>query len=367
MPAPRHVWLWIAIPAVLLGAAMVALLLLWPAPPSPPPLAPAAPVVAGQPAPPPAALDLPAQIQPASIAEIEAGHAASPSLFRLEADPAVLVLDLPDLHVQALMLNRIAALVEKSGLPRDRVLAEAELDARIRAAGRDPDRYYYGHDYRAADLARFFRLAEAQAMPLNPAETWLRDLLDREGWRQEGAVGALISIPGRSAASLAAGVDASARATILRHELSHAVSFTDPAYVALTRHLWEELFSDEERAAMRAFLGRDGYDTGNDDLIANEAQAYFIHTRDPRYFTPDLIGIGPAREAALRSAFIEAIPEPWLRDSALAVAPLALSAATWSARAHPRRPVRRAGAARRSPRPAHPRTAHPLPPADAPR
>jgi hypothetical protein len=314
----RSQWFWIAGLLILglVAGGLGALLLVPRAPPpqtavEPPPPGPA-PVTA------PASLDIP--LQTASIAGIGARRATTPALFRLDVDPAVLVLDFPDLHAQALMLNRIAALIEKAGMPRDRIVSEAELDAHIRAGGGDPDQYYYGHDYRAADLARFFRLADSQAMPLNPYETWLRGLLEREGWLQDGAVGALISIPGVSA-----NIDAASRTTILRHELSHAVYFTDPAYVSLTRHLWNGLLTDGERAAIRKFLGDDGYDTNDEDLMANEGQAYLIHTRDPRYFMPAMIGMSPTREAVLRSDFIEDIPEAWLRDSALAVAPVTLA------------------------------------------
>ncbi len=289
----------------------------------------------------------------ASIAEIDARRATTPALFRLDVDPAVLVLDFPALHPQAQMLNRVAALVEKADMPRDRVVTEAELDAHIRATGGDPDGYYYGHDYRAADLARFFRLAAAQGIPLNPYETWLRDTLDREGWLSAGAVGAIISIPGIGGA-----VDASSRTTIFRHELSHAVYFTDPAYVALTHQLWNDVLTDAERTAIRAFLGRDGYDNADEDLMANEGQAYLIHTRDPRYFMPAMVGIGPAREAVLRGTFIEAIPEPWLRESALAVAPITPAAAPAPVAAPP---------AAEAPPTAVPWSAPPRPPQRAPR
>jgi hypothetical protein len=273
--------------------------------------------------PPPAAAPVPFDIplQVASVAEIDARRGTAPALFRLVTDPAVLVLDFPNLHTQALMLNRVAALIEKADMPRDRIETEAALDAHIRATGDDPDHYYYGHDYRAADLARFFHLAETQAMPLNPSEAWLGRRLQQEGWLRDGATGALISIPG-----LSAGIDAASRTAILRHELSHAVYFTDPSYVALTHHLWADQLTDTERSAIRRFLGNDGYDTQDEDLMANEGQAYLIHTRDPRYFTPDMIGMSPARAAALRAGFIAAIPQPWLRDSALAVAPVVVPA-----------------------------------------
>jgi hypothetical protein len=260
--------------------------------------------------------------QTASIPQIEARRGTTPALFRLQEDPAVLVLDFPDLHDQAQMLNRVAALIEKADMPRDRVVTESELDAHIHATGGDPDAYYYGHDYRAADLTRFFQLAAAENIPLNPDETWLRDRLDQQGWLKGDAVGALISIPG-----IGADIDATSRTTIFRHELSHAVYFTDPTYVALTQHLWTEMLTEKERDAMRAFLGKDGYDTKDEDLMANEGQAYLIHTRDPRYFMPAMVDIEPVREAILRGPFVDAIPESWLRESALAVAPIVPAAA----------------------------------------
>jgi hypothetical protein len=265
---------------------------------------------------------LPIPTQTASISQIDAHRGTTPILFRLQEDPDVLVLDFPNLHDQAQMLNRIAALIEKADMPRDRVVTESELDAHIRATGGDPDAYYYGHDYRAADLARFFQLAAQQKIPLNPRETWLHGTLDHEGWLAPEANGALISIPGVTGA-----IDAASRTTIFRHELSHAVYFTDPAYVALTKHFWNDMLTDTERAAMRAFLGKDGYDTRDEDLMANEGQAYLIHTRDPRYFMPAMVGIDPTREAILRGTFVEAIPEPWLRASAVAVAPIVSTAA----------------------------------------
>jgi hypothetical protein len=351
--------LWFAIAFAMIAGGAAIVLLLRPAPPpqivilpqpSPPPpttTAPATPTL------PPASVPFDIPLQSASIAQIDARREPTPALFRLDVAPAVLVLDFPDLHSQAQMLNRVAALIEKADMPRDRVVTEAELDSHIRVAGGTPDDYYYGHDYRAADLAHFFQLATAQGLPLNPHETWLRALLDHEGWFKDNAVGALITIPGVSP-----DIDATSRTTIFRHELSHAVYFTDPAYVALTRHLWNDMLSEPERAAMRGFLGKDGYDIKDEDLMANEGQAYLIHTRDPRYFMPAMIGIDPTREAILRGTFIDAIPEPWLRDSALAVAPITPTAAPpaaapppvnavpWSAPVRPPPPVPLDGADR---------------------
>lgn len=130
-------------------------------------------------------------------------------------------------------------------------------------------------------------------------------------------MGAQITIPGVSG-----DIDQTSRTTTFRHERSHAVYFTDPAYVALIRNFWNGLLTELERNAIRAFLGADGYDTTDKDLMANEAQAYLIHMHDPRYFMPAMAGIDPARESMLRATFTNSISEPWLRQSALAVAPI---------------------------------------------
>ena len=67
-------------------------------------------------------------------------------------------------------MNRLAALIEKSGMPHDRVLSPEEMAAAIP----NPDTYYFAHDYAATSLARFFSLAAAETQPLNQQE---RDLL----------------------------------------------------------------------------------------------------------------------------------------------------------------------------------------------
>jgi hypothetical protein len=81
----------------------------------------------------------------------------------------------PSLAAQGATLNRAAALVEKAGLPRDRLLDGVELAAAIARSGDTPETWYLGHDYRSADLARFFALAERDRVALTEAELWLRE------------------------------------------------------------------------------------------------------------------------------------------------------------------------------------------------
>jgi hypothetical protein len=255
----------------------------------------------------------PFDIVTADEAAILAAHPASLAVFRYQDAPAVLVLSFPTLHEQARMFDRIGAFVEKTGLPHDRVLDEADLQAAIRLSGDTEDTYYYGHDYRAADLARFFALADRDGVALHPEEETLRRLLTQVGFLVPGAVGAVISIPPES---VVPPIDATARATILHHELSHGIYFTDPAYAAYARNFWQSVLTEAQRTGFRRFLGSEGYDMTNEDLMLNETQAYLIHTPDPRYFRPELAGLTDAEAARLRQIFFSGMPIAALRAGA---------------------------------------------------
>jgi hypothetical protein len=267
---------------------------------------------------------LPRRPAPHALASLEAPladeavilAARSPGMlvFRFRDAPSVLVLSFPSLRQQGDMLDRVAAFVEKAGLSRDRVLADTELDAAIRQAGETRETYYLGHDYRAADIARFFAAADHSSIVLDPEEARLRALLTQAGMLLPGAVGALISIPPLAEAQQ---IDATSRAVILHHELSHGVFFTDPAYAAYARAFWQTALNDEQRAGFRHFLGDEGYDTANEDLMLNEAQAYLIHTPDKRYFRADRAGLTDAEAAQLRETFVHGMPKGWFKAATL--------------------------------------------------
>ncbi len=250
----------------------------------------------------------------ASEAVIEADHPNGIAIFRFAPNPAVVVLDFASLATQGEMLNRLASFVEKQGLPHDHVLNDADLTQAIRARGETPETYYYGHDYRAADIARFFQTADQDHTALNAEEEWLRGLADRLGWlgvTPVGAVGALITLPRVNADAV---VDAAARHTILHHELSHGEYFTNPAYAATAARFWNDDLTDAERRQFRAFLAHDGYDPNIEDLMINESQAYLMHTPDRRFFSEALVGLTPERLAELRSRFRHDMQPGWLRD-----------------------------------------------------
>ncbi len=249
-------------------------------------------------------------IRTAGLATILANTAPGLTVFRFAPNRAVLVLDFSSMEEQGLMLDRVAALVEKAGEPHGRVLTTAELDRAIRASGDTIATYYYGHDYSAAELARFFALARAEHRHLRPQEKALRALLRQAGYLKPGAVGAVISLPHAGAI---AGLDGTMRRAILVHELSHGELFTTPAYHAYAERFWNGPLGAQGRAIFTAFLGRQGYDTTLHLLMVNETQAYMNFTPDPRLFNAAALGVPPARLDAWRAAYLAGMAPGWLR------------------------------------------------------
>ena len=250
-------------------------------------------------------------IRTADEASILADDPQTLSIFRFAPNPAIFVLDFPTLAQQGRMLNRIAVFVEKAGVSHEHVLDDAALDTAIRGGGDVPDTFYYGHDYRAADLLRFFAAADRDHVSLDPDEKWLRAFVQQLGWVGPGANGALISIPKLGADDT---VDLGSRRAILHHELSHGEYFSNPAYADFTRRFWSEAMSANDRATFRAFLARDHYDARIEDLMMNETQAYMMHTRDTRFFSAELLGMPQDRLDLLRTSFLLNMPPGWLRD-----------------------------------------------------
>ena len=185
------------------------------------------------------------------------------------------------------------------------MLDDAGLAAAVLAGHENFDTYYYGHDYRTADLRRFFQLADHDGVALQPEEVAVHDLLAQRQLLRADAAGALISVPPLSDNPP---IDARARAAILHHEVSHGRYFTDPAYAAYTARFWQQAMTPRQRAAMRAFLARGGYDTGNEDLVRNETQAYLVFTQDHRFFDPEAAGLSETERDDLQARFLREMP-----------------------------------------------------------
>ncbi|MFT9257679.1 MAG: hypothetical protein ABF535_06345 [Acetobacter sp.] len=251
--------------------------------------------------------DLPS---PQTEAGIDIGASCVTHAFVLAQDHDILVLDFSSLLAQGQTLNRVAAFVEKAGLPRDRVLDGSALQSAIHESGATEQTYYYGHDYQAGDLRRFFAQAARQSIALTPQELWLHAVLARMGWLQSDANGALITI-----SASGDGLDASMRAITLRHEIAHGAFYTVPAYRAYTRRFWQAL-APSERAGFITFLGQQGYDTTSEALMYNEMQAYLAFTADTRFFNAQAVNLSDARLEAMRVSFLDGMPDFWLRELA---------------------------------------------------
>lgn len=268
---------------------------------------PAAPPVQAEAEQPPAPA-APAESPPPLLteAEILALAPETPRMLRLRENPRVFVLLFPTLEAQGAALNRIAALIEKAGLPRDRLLDDAELAAAIARSGEAAATWYLGHDYNGTDLARFFALAERDGLRLGATELWVRDRFRAaRALVPEGEEVALIST-----ANADARMDPAMRAAILRHEIGHGHFFTRPELARHVLGVWRTRFTEAERRAFRQFLAREGYDASNETLMANETMAYLLFTPDPRFFAARHVGLSEEEVARLRGLMREGMPLP---------------------------------------------------------
>jgi hypothetical protein len=307
-------------PAAWLAMAMVAIVLgglvAWffhedaSAPSAAPP-----PAVAIRPPDPPAQPVAP-RILEARLSRILAGRHDATVVYRLAENPSVLVIDFPSLAEQGRAMNRLAALIEKEGAPRDRLLSHGEIAALAENAAT----FYFAHDYAAESLARFFSLAAVETDSLNRQERDLLDLLLAAGVIHRGGDRYLPSHPPMAVISLVQPqsddpatpedetVDAALRETMLRHEVSHGEFFTNEAYRRHCERFWKEKLTEAERTLFRKFLARQGYNTADETLMINEAQAYLMHTPDPRAFSAAALGVTPDQLLNMRRRFME--PQP---------------------------------------------------------
>ena len=233
---------------------------------------------------------------------------------RLAGNPRVLVIQFPSLQAQGAAMNRIAALVEKTGAPRERVLGDPELAEFIAQSGDSPATFYLGHDYGGGDLARFYRLAAEQRVTLNDAERRLHGILVAARLLAGDGVATAAIDPPQALVTFSAvqrddpateadeTVDAVRREAVLRHELSHGEFLTRSSYRAHCERFWRSL-TQADRERFRRHLAQLGYDTGNETLVVNEMQALLMHTPDPRAFSAADLGVGEEELAAWRRRF----------------------------------------------------------------
>lgn len=264
-------------------------------------------------------LRLPAP-QPAHFDTILQASTGSLQVFSYPGRQPIHIIDFPDLATQGRMFNRIVALVERIGIDHARVFDDNELSQFIRAVGKTEFTFAYGNDFLVSELVIFFNLAEHGGISLSPEEHALRNFLLEQGLMREryrflqaahpNAV--ILSIPqtrNRQAEPIEPPVSSLARRTILMHEISHAEYYTNPNYRRWCRKFWREILAKPHKEAMFNFLLRAGYDPNNEELLINEAQAYLLHTPDPRAFSAELLGVSTADLELMRATFLQGYPD----------------------------------------------------------
>ena len=234
---------------------------------------------------------------------------------RFKANPAIVVIEYPNLHEQGLAMNRLAAMFEKRTARRDRVPSDAELADLMRRSGDSVASFYQGHDYPAAKVARFFSLVEAQRLPLNAHEQQLRSLMLEVGFMTQIAAGTYRAAGQQAVVSFTGvqpddpltpadeRIDALRREAVLRHELSHGEFFTNATYRAYCVDFWRQTLREGERRLFTTYLKGLDYNPADEELMANETQALLMHTPDARAFNAQSLGVSESTLTQWRSRF----------------------------------------------------------------
>lgn len=253
----------------------------------------------------------------ASFAEIINKQQTDLKIYEWQHNSKIIILDFPDLYQQGAMFNRIVALIERIGVPRDRVFNNQELTQYIRSVGRTAATFAFGNDFQVSELVVFFNLAETGNIALNDEEKWLRNFLLSRHWIHHTSGFYQLTLPNRiilsipqqqAATTTTPPVTALARETILRHELSHGEYFSNQAYANYCRYFWQTVLSEQERQLFRRFLSANAYDPRQEEIMINEMQAYLMHTPDPRGFNAYKLGVSEEIIQQWREKFMQGNP-----------------------------------------------------------
>ncbi len=255
-----------------------------------------------------------ARLQRRSEQEVRLATSTALTVHVLKYNERTLVYDFPTLLEQARTFVRIVLFIERHDANKTRVMAVAEAQQWLTRHGIRLEALTVGNNFRAGELARFFNTARVQGEPLTVDEQRLYAMLiDRQVLREDGDGGSsivepemvLISVPQASsvAGCTACSVSMTQRQAILEHELAHARLATDTPYRDYANWFWSHGMDMLTRSKFMHFLRKRGYDTANRELMANEMQAFMMHTSDPAMFSAAAIEMTEAELENLHRAF----------------------------------------------------------------
>jgi hypothetical protein len=241
--------------------------------------------------------------------------------YVVDENERVVILDMPNARDQGHMFGRMIIFVERGGTPKTKIMTIPEVQKWLVETKGSIDTLTVGNNLRASELARFFNTARNQGEPLTEDEKQLYDWVLKWGMLHEEGSGVvvveperiLITIPQASTVTGCAGcgVTAGQRATILEHEMSHAKWATDTVYQNYALWFWSNTLPLPTREKFTRFLRSRGYDPNNRELMANEMQAFLMHTPDPAMFSASALGVTDAELNDLKQAFQSGIaPKP---------------------------------------------------------
>lgn len=245
--------------------------------------------------------------------QIQSTASSNIAAYLLKDNKRILVLDFPTTYTQARMLGRIVLFIERHGTSRTRVMSVPDVQKWLAQHALKLENLTVGNNIRASELARFFNTARFQGEPLTIDETHLYHwLLDMQVLKQEASGIAfvepeviVISVPQAVTENECAGcaISAAQRQVILEHELAHARYTLDLPYQHYAKWFWSNQMDMVVRSKFMHFLRNRGYDTSNHELMANEMQAFLMHTADTGMFSASAVGMTETELKKLRLAF----------------------------------------------------------------
>lgn len=235
--------------------------------------------------------------------------------YLLPENNRVVVIDFPSLREQAQMFGRVVLFVERHGAPKTHVMTQSEVQQWLEQHAQRLETLTVGNNFRASQLARFFNTARVQDVALSDEEQQLRDWLLQAGLLRlmdttlaagepESVIVTLpqaSSVPGCATCTIK---DAH-RNVILEHELSHAHFSTDARYRDYVMSFWSGMTSQESGDKFAQFLRKRGYNADDQELLANEMQAFLMHTPDVKMFAASAVGMTEAELNEIRRRFRE--------------------------------------------------------------